>query len=88
VDDISIRGLVCDGGRARVRLGNEWLGLTAPVDRLELLVGDDLAPRGASAVWTGRTLLVVTAAGEELEVVRYACHGSRLERIERPALRS
>jgi hypothetical protein len=88
MDDISIRGLVCEGGQARIRLGNEWLGLAAPVDRLELLVGDDLAPRGASAVWTGRTLLVAAPASEGLDLVRYACQGSRLERIERPALRS
>ncbi len=88
VDDISIRGLVCEAGQARIRLGDEWLGLAAPVDHLELLVGDDLAPRGASAVWTGRTLLVATAESDGLAVVRYACHGSRLERIERPALRS
>jgi hypothetical protein len=78
IDDISIRGVICEGGQPRIRLGEGWLGLTAPADRLEPLVGDDLAPRGARVVWTGRALLVVAAEAGGLDIARYACQGSRL----------
>lgn len=86
--DISIRGVVCDGEQPRVRLGSDWLRLTAPVDQLELLVGDDLAPPGARAVWTGSALLVVRAGAPGLELSRYACQSSQLVPLESPALRS
>jgi hypothetical protein len=86
--DISVRGVVCDGEQPRVRMGREWLGLTTPVDRLELLVGEDLAPPGARVAWTGRALLVVKAGAAGLELSRYACQSSQLVALESPAFRS
>lgn len=85
--DISIRGVVCEGEVPRLRLGSDWLELTAPVAQLELLVGDDLAPAGAHVAWTGRALLVVKPGGAGLELSRYACRSSRLVPLEGPALR-
>ena len=79
IEVLEPRGLVCGAAGANVRLGAGWLRLSEPMGGLELLLGEDLAPPGSRAVWTGSALLVArpTAAGELL-LQRHACRGTAL----------
>jgi hypothetical protein len=67
--------LLCEASGPVIRAHDLSLPLNAPRDRLELVLPPSLAPTGARAVWTGRTLLVAHVAGQaqQLELVRYTC---------------
>jgi hypothetical protein len=84
VRTINERGLVCNGGTARLRFGAEWLRPSGPLGRLELLLTEDLAPPGARAVWTGEALVVARADAGRLVLSRHACQGSSLVELEGP----
>jgi hypothetical protein len=84
VRTINERGLICNGGAPLVRFGTEWLRLSGPLDRLELLLTEDLAPSGARAVWTGEALVIARADAGRLVLARHACRGSSLVELEGP----
>jgi hypothetical protein len=74
VRDLDRRGLVCRNGAAQLAFGSGWLGLNEPMGKLELLLDDALAPRGARAVWAGAALLVARVDdAAQLLVSSYAC---------------
>jgi hypothetical protein len=79
VRQLDRRGLVCRNGTATLALGDGWLGLNEPLGRLELLLGDDLAPPGARAVWAGAALLVARVDdAARIHVASYTCRGNAL----------
>ena len=79
VESLEPRGLVCGAAGASLRLGAGWLRPSEPLGGLELLLGEDLAPPGARAIWTGEALLVARwAADGTLALARHACRGAAL----------
>ena len=86
VESLEPRGMVCGAAGANIRLGPGWLRLAEPLGELELLLGDDLAPPGSRATWTGGALLVARPiAGGELALARHVCRGTALvELVEAP----
>lgn len=84
VRDLDPRGLICRQGAASLAFGGSWLALDEPLGQLQLLLGDDLAPPGARAVWTGAALLVARVDdAARLHVTRHVCSGNVLsERSE------
>lgn len=78
----------CDAGRPVVALRGEGgareLPLIASVSRIEGLLPEALAPRGARAVWTGSALLVAAPLGREVSLRRYQCRDGRLLRTDLP----
>lgn len=81
VRSLETRGLICGAGGAQLRLGDGWLRLVEPLDRLELLLDDDLAPPGARAAWAGEVLFVAREAQGRLELTRHACRGRALHAL-------
>lgn len=72
--ELSEREVLCGPGATPVlRAGGVELALRGPRDRLESLLPDALAPPGARAVWTGRTLLIAHPAPDGLELVALSC---------------
>lgn len=86
VERLEPRGLVCGAAGASIRFGAGWLRLAEPLGDLELLLGDDLAPPGSRAVWTGGALLVARPlANGELALARHVCRDTALvELLESP----
>jgi hypothetical protein len=84
VQDLHERGLVCSGDAARLRFGSRWLRLKEPMGGLELVLDADLAPAGASVVWTGAALLVARVEAGVLRVAKYVCTGSELRELANP----
>lgn len=78
------RGLICKAGGALLRFGDDWLRASEPLGRLELLLNEDLAPKGARAVWTGNALLVAREHRGELALERYVCRSSGSTGLEGP----
>jgi hypothetical protein len=68
------RSVTCAGGVATVHLGDRHtLRLAGALDHVETLLAEEIAPRGARAIWTGEALLVAHVHGTELRVRRYEC---------------
>lgn len=84
LEDLHERGLVCSGDAARLRFGSGWLRLSEPMGGLELVLDAELAPAGASVVWTGAALLVARADEGALRVEKYVCSESRLRQLANP----
>jgi hypothetical protein len=80
--------VACEAGRPVLSTGGEAtprrLGLVAAVSRLEGLVPERIAPRGARAVWTGAALLVAAPLEGEVSVRRYECREAGLVRTDLP----
>jgi hypothetical protein len=81
---LDARGLLCTARGARVRLGEEWLALDRPSDRLELVLDAETSPPGSHAAWSGAALLVARVRERELELSRWACNGSALQDLGNP----
>jgi hypothetical protein len=82
--NLDVRGLLCSARGARLRLGSEWLELSEPSDRLELLLDASLSPPGSRAVWTGSALLVARLDAGRLVLDRHACADSGLRQLPSP----
>ena len=82
--DLDQRGLICNGDGAVLRFGSGWLRAREPLGNLELLSGDDLAPPGARAVWTGAALLVAQLREGRLSLSRHGCRDNRLVELDAP----
>lgn len=83
VESLEPRGVICGPAGANVRLGSGWLRPSEPLGGLELLLGDDLAPPGARAIWTGTALIVARATAEgTLALERHVCRGTSLIELE------
>ncbi|HVZ36232.1 MAG TPA: hypothetical protein VG963_27580, partial [Polyangiaceae bacterium] len=81
---LDARGLLCTAHGARLRLGEEWLGLDSPTDRLELVLDSERSPAGSRAVWSGAALLVARVREGELDLSRFTCSGSALQALGNP----
>lgn len=81
---LDARGLLCTPHGARLRLGEEWLALDRPSDRLELLLDTETSPAGSRAAWSGAALLVARVRNGELALARFACSGSVLQDLGNP----
>jgi hypothetical protein len=79
---LSEREVTCDGALPNVRAAELALPLTAPRERLESVLPDELAPPGARAVWTGHALLIAHPAPSGIELVRLACRNGSLRAVE------
>jgi hypothetical protein len=77
-------GLLCTAHGARLRLGEEWLALDLPSDRLELVLDAETSPAGSRAAWSGSALLVARVREGELQLSRFACSGSALQDLGNP----
>jgi hypothetical protein len=64
---------VCVGAVITLRTDALELPLAQPLDGLEALLPATLAPEGASAVFTGRAIVVVREQAGELSLGRYTC---------------
>jgi len=68
--------IACEG-RTPVITTEDSIGATvrlvAPLDRLEGMLPDNVAPEGSRAVWTGSTVLVARAIGGEVALHRFGC---------------
>jgi hypothetical protein len=82
--DLDVRGVLCEGDSARLRLGPDWLRLEHPIGDLELLLDSELAAPGSRAVWTGGALLVARSEGGRPRLSRFGCKDSRLEALADP----
>jgi hypothetical protein len=80
--------VTCEGGRPVVTLAGEVpprrIPLTAAVSRVEALLPERVAPRGARATWTGSSLLVATPLEGEVSLRRYECRETGLVRTDLP----
>lgn len=80
--------VVCEGGRPVLVVNGDAtprrLPLVGSVSRLETLLPERIAPRGARASWTGQALLVATWLEGEVALRRYECHETRLVRTDIP----
>jgi hypothetical protein len=78
----------CESGRPVLSIGGDAtprrLGLAAAVSRLEGLLPERIAPRGARAVWTGSALLVATPLEGEVSLRRYECREASFVRTDLP----
>ena len=81
-------GAVCEGGRPTIVISGEAVPRRIPllnaVSRLEALLPDRIAPRGARAIWTGSALLVATPLEGEVSIRRYECREGSLVRTDLP----
>jgi hypothetical protein len=71
--------LECTGGALRLRARGFELALDRPRGALQVILPAAIAPRGARATWTGRTLLVAATLGDELRLSATSCQGDKLE---------
>ena len=80
--------VACEQGRPVLSIGGDTvprrLGLVAAVSRLEGLLPERIAPRGARAIWTGSALLVATPLEGEVSLRRYECREASLVRTDLP----
>lgn len=80
--------VACEAGRPVLSIGGDAtprrLGLVAAVSRLEGLLPERIAPRGARAIWTGSALLVATPLEGEVSLRRYECREASLVRTDLP----
>jgi hypothetical protein len=76
----------CNGERLLIGGAGFRLALTKPLQRIETLLPDELAPRDAQAVWTGHALLVgvadATERGHRFRLHRYVCDRDTLRRTD------
>ncbi len=79
---------VCEGGRPTLVMTGEAVPRRIPllnaVSRIEGLLPERIAPRGARAVWTGTALLVAVPIEGEVSLRRYECREANLVRTDLP----
>lgn len=80
--------VVCEAGRPVIAVGSgeasRRVPLAAAVSRIEGLLPERLAPRGARATWTGTALLVAAPLADEVALRRYECRDASLVRTDLP----
>lgn len=80
--------VVCEGGRPTIAMSGEAVPRRIPllnaVSRIEALLPERVAPRGARAVWTGSALLVAVPVEGEVSLRRYECREADLVRTDLP----
>jgi hypothetical protein len=71
--------ITCTPERAELRQGRFVLSLREPRARLESVLPAAFAPSGARVGWTGRSLVVASAANGKLETRAFSCQGGKLQ---------